>query len=132
MQTHLVYRWRWPACGCYASGRHSVRAVPHHLIGCVDGRAVAASPPRLQVGTHLASWGLLGLAMFVYVPSALVRGGVWMHVAVCRCGRRCGAVRGGVWWCVVVWCGVMWCVAVCGGARWCVVVCGGVRRCAVV
>jgi type IV secretory pathway VirB2 component (pilin)/cell division protein FtsB len=53
-------------------------------------RAVAASPPRLQVGTHLASWGLLGLAMFVYVPSALVRGGVLVALAAFayRLGQR--------------------------------------------
>ena len=49
-------------------------------------------------------------------------------VAVCSCVLRClTVVRGVVWLCVAVWGGVWRCVAVCGGVWWCVVVCGGAR-----
>jgi hypothetical protein len=60
------------------------------LVHYRETRAMAASPPALQVGTHLASWALLGLAMFVYVPSALVRGIALVVLAVYayRLGQR--------------------------------------------
>ncbi len=40
-----------------------------------------AAPPPLQLGVHLASWLLLALGMFVYLPSPIARGVVLLAVA---------------------------------------------------
>ncbi len=44
--------------------------------------ASPAGPSPLQVGVHLAAWLLLALALFVYVPSPLVRGALLLLAAV--------------------------------------------------
>jgi hypothetical protein len=46
-----------------------------------DG-AQPISPSPLQVGVHLAGWLLLALALFVYVPSAVVRGALLFATGV--------------------------------------------------
>jgi len=44
--------------------------------------AQPAQPPPLQVGVHLAGWLLLALALFVYLPSQLVRGVLLLVIGV--------------------------------------------------
>ena len=52
-------------------------------------------PSPLQVGTHLAAWLLLALALFVYVPSSLVRGALLLVIGVVAyfLARRSCALR---------------------------------------
>jgi len=60
---------RYLAAGC-AALVFGVAALVHHR----RVRAEPGDPPPLQVGVHLASWLLLALSLFVYLPSSLVRG----------------------------------------------------------
>ncbi|NJD31164.1 MAG: DUF2339 domain-containing protein [Gammaproteobacteria bacterium] len=53
------------------------------------------TPPAIQLGVHLANWGLLAFAMFAYLPGYLVRAGVLLALAVLayRLGRRARGLR---------------------------------------
>jgi hypothetical protein len=68
---------RYLAAGC-AALVFGAAALVHHR----EGFGASSSPPPLQVGIHLAGWLLLALALFVYLPSPLVRAAVLLACGV--------------------------------------------------
>ena len=81
---------RYLAAGC-AALVFATAALVHYR----KDYAQPDAPPPLQVGVHLASWLLLALALFVYVPSSLVRGAVLLACGVLayRFAQRARALR---------------------------------------
>jgi hypothetical protein len=81
---------RYLAAGC-AALVFATAALVHYR----KDYAQPDAPPPLQVGVHLAGWLLLALALFVYLPSSLVRGVVLLACGVLayRFAQRARALR---------------------------------------